>query len=220
MSIQVMTQVWQSNLPPEQKYILLKLADYADDDGGHVYPSVATVARLTGVSERTVQRHLSAMREVGILEVTGQATQHRPTEYRIRGDKLTPLADSGVTPVTARGDTGDVSGVTPTSPYPSVEPSRTARGSRFANSDPIQERQPDALIEQWLWKWHVEKWGKSACEKNLVRFGNGFFPWFKAKEYAEAGLASLRDCLDAGAADHAREMREIEARNMSYASVE
>lgn len=120
MSIKLMSRVWESDLPAEQKYILLKLADYADDDGARVYPSVATVARLTGVSERTVQRQLSAMRESGLLEVLEKATQHTPTHYLIRGDKLSPLPKPGVTPVTLRGDTRDDPGVTLVSPEPPV----------------------------------------------------------------------------------------------------
>ena len=107
MSIKVMAQVWESNLPSEQKYVLLKMADHADDEGYRVFPSVKLVAHLTGVSERTVQRRLRELTEMGVLEVMREASHHHPTEYRIRGDKLTPLprirGDNGA----VRGDTGD-----------------------------------------------------------------------------------------------------------------
>lgn len=108
MSIRMMTQVWGSNLAPEHKYVLLKMADHADDSGLHVFPSVHTIALHTGLSERTVQRRLRELRDMGLIEISRAAQGQRPTEYTIRGDRLTPL------PVltTDRGDRGDTPGVT------------------------------------------------------------------------------------------------------------
>src|SRR3990167_6636563 len=100
-----MTMVWQSDLPSERKFILLKLADHADDEGRRVFPSVASIAWHIGASERTIQRHMKALRDEGILEIVAPALYHWPTEYRIRGDKLSPLPARGVTRVTSRGDT-------------------------------------------------------------------------------------------------------------------
>lgn len=137
MSIQLMTLVFNSALPPGQKLVLLALADHADDFGEHCFPSVARVGRKASLSERQVQRVLSDLRAGGLLEVIAEATRYEPTHYRIRGDKLTPLSRPGVTPVTPRGDTHVVSGVTPTSPEPPIEPPvNPSKGAAAKNAAP------------------------------------------------------------------------------------
>lgn len=146
MSIKLMSQVWESDLPSEQKYTLLALADYANDDGENVYPSVGTLARKTSLSPRTVQRHLRALEADGLIEAHAEARQHRPTTYRIRGDRLSPLPARGdmhvvpgVTSTTPRGDT-----VSPESSVePPVEPSVRPKPLRVRARDEIW----DALVQ-------------------------------------------------------------------------
>jgi hypothetical protein len=56
MSIHLMSLVWEINFPsPTQKLLALKIADYADDDGRGVYPSIMELARQVGASERQIQ---------------------------------------------------------------------------------------------------------------------------------------------------------------------
>jgi len=55
MSIKMMSLVWDSKLPRDEKFVLLAYADHADDDGRNIFPAVATVARKTGYSIRSVQ---------------------------------------------------------------------------------------------------------------------------------------------------------------------
>jgi hypothetical protein len=83
-----MAQVWQRKLGHPEQSILLALADHAEDDGTNVYPSVGYTAWKTGYSGRQVRRILGAMRERGVLVVVQDATQHRPTEYRIVLDSV------------------------------------------------------------------------------------------------------------------------------------
>lgn len=116
-----------------EKLVLIGIANH-DGDGG-AWPSVETLARYANVSERSVQRAISKLVDLGELEVHYQAggsvntrADHRPNLYRIlvTVDGVTPTSPRegyGVTSVTPRGDTGDVNGVTPTSPEPSLEPS-------------------------------------------------------------------------------------------------
>lgn len=68
MSIKVQTLVWEYYpVGGAEKLTLLKLADHADDEGGRVYPSIATVAFYTGQSERTVQRQVQHIQKLGWL---------------------------------------------------------------------------------------------------------------------------------------------------------
>lgn len=70
MSIRLMTLVWDIEFPTQsQKLIMLKLADYASDTGGSVFPATETLADKVGCDERTVQRALKAFRDVGLLHL-------------------------------------------------------------------------------------------------------------------------------------------------------
>jgi DNA-binding transcriptional ArsR family regulator len=61
-----MALVWETNVPAGEKLVLLALADCADDDGV-CWPSVGTLARKTGQSQRTVQGALKALERAGHL---------------------------------------------------------------------------------------------------------------------------------------------------------
>jgi hypothetical protein len=124
------------------KLVLIGIANH-DGDGG-AWPSIATLMRYANVSDRTVQRaieHLVAMGELAV-EVQGggqKDARYRTNRYRVlvrcpqdcdgsrnhrsRGDVDVTPDNPGVTSTTPRGDAGDVSGVTPTSPEPFLEPS-------------------------------------------------------------------------------------------------
>ena len=56
MSVKVMAYVWDLELQPNKKFILLAYADHANDNGESIFPSNETVAKKTGTSVRTVQR--------------------------------------------------------------------------------------------------------------------------------------------------------------------
>lgn len=73
--------------------LAVKLADNAHDDGTHIFPSVATLARQTRQSERTVQYQLKRMVEARWLILVRKAigggrggAPGRPNEYRINPD--------------------------------------------------------------------------------------------------------------------------------------
>lgn len=90
MSIRLMTEVWTKEIDGIEQLALLVMADYANDDGSSVFPSIATVAWKLGVHERTAQRHLKKLRDKGALVKVADARQHHPVEYRI---DLSALAD-------------------------------------------------------------------------------------------------------------------------------
>ena len=55
-----MTMVWEAQLPPMEKLVLLALADCANDEG-HCWPSANTLARKSGQGERTVRRSIQSL---------------------------------------------------------------------------------------------------------------------------------------------------------------
>ena len=67
MSIKLMSVVWELDLPPGEKLVLLALADQANDEGTHCWPSVATIAKRSGQNERTVRRALRNLETKGHL---------------------------------------------------------------------------------------------------------------------------------------------------------
>lgn len=86
MSVKVMALVWD-HYPEGGGELLtaLKLADHSDHIGDRIWPGVASLARMTHQSERTVQRHLQAMLDNGWLvkvEAGGKGPAST-TRYRI-----------------------------------------------------------------------------------------------------------------------------------------
>ncbi|GGP97437.1 helix-turn-helix domain-containing protein [Streptosporangium pseudovulgare] len=145
MSIAVMNWVWQhSPTSGNQRLVLLALADACSrDDGTGCWPAVATIARKANISPRSVRRvigdlvaagHLVVHRGIGPRGTNGYALVLRaPVRNEIEpvyesvetvdnsfdpGQDVTPDNLSGLTPATARGDTGDRGGVTRVSPDP------------------------------------------------------------------------------------------------------
>ena len=68
----------------------LALADHADHQGGNVRPGIASLARKTRQSERTIQHHMARMRrDTWLLPVRYLRGGHgRATEYRVNPDWL------------------------------------------------------------------------------------------------------------------------------------
>lgn len=135
MSIACTSRVWENaDAKGSELLLLLALADHAHDDGSEAFPSVATLAAKTRLSERSVQRLLRTLEERGEIVNTGQ----RPSGtnvYRVLagqgrgGDILSPRGDARVT---GGGDARVTGGVTPVSPEPSLNrpPEPSGNGAR------------------------------------------------------------------------------------------
>lgn len=69
MSFTLVPAIW-ANGPADstQKYVLLALADYGDDDGENIFPSIETIAEKCGLSESTIIRAIKGLVEAGYLE--------------------------------------------------------------------------------------------------------------------------------------------------------
>ena len=95
MSVNLMREVWDADLrPTPRKLTLLALADYGDDSGGRIFPSLADVAGKVGVSRGQVQRVVRSLIDDGLLIVVANANGGRPGQtphYRICLDQLAVL---------------------------------------------------------------------------------------------------------------------------------
>lgn len=156
-----MSQVWELDLPRDEKIIALAFADHADDDGV-CFPSVGRIAWKCGYSGRSVQRKVQGLIDLGILVVIGPVDGGRgiPVRYQVvpsagtplepfvkKGDKLSRAkkddADGG------KGDTCDAGkGDTAASPESPVinrqEPSGTS--TRVACAE---DAAPEWMHEAW-----------------------------------------------------------------------
>lgn len=129
MSVETLAVVLnRSKAVGTDKVVLLGIANH-DGDGG-AWPSIATLARYANVSERSVQRSIDHLIELGELRVEIGAGGPADLRADRRPNRYTVLVDNphhGVTSTSprrdSRGDADDGHGVTPTSPEPSLEPS-------------------------------------------------------------------------------------------------
>ncbi len=154
MSIAIMSQLFKAHLGSTgRKMLAVRLADFADDDGKGIWPTVGRLARETELSERKVQRTLAEFVDEGLLIVVkkGGSRPGEGTRYDFNMGVLARLPSSksvadgcqGVThdtvspmtPATATGDTDDgygCHGDTQTVIEPPVEPSER-EGAREAD---------------------------------------------------------------------------------------
>jgi hypothetical protein len=100
MSIEVMTAVWNhSKASPAAKLVLLAIADHQGDRGA--WPSEATLARVTGMSERSVRRKVVELVELGELSVEVNAapsqTQYKSNLYWVLVGRVDNLGQGGQT---------------------------------------------------------------------------------------------------------------------------
>jgi helix-turn-helix protein len=67
MSIALMSWAYDQQLPALHKFVLVTIADHCGNETGECYPSVARIARRTGMSERSVQRCLRDLEGAEVL---------------------------------------------------------------------------------------------------------------------------------------------------------
>jgi len=132
---------------PIAHLVLIGLADHAADDGTGSWPSIATLAKYARCSERSVQRKLRALEEMGtIVQGDQRIVQHVRSDRRpivwnlpIYGVTVSHPVEvaHGVTAQAPRGDSPVVHGVTAVSPEPS-----------FNHPEPAAARGNDSRPEQ------------------------------------------------------------------------
>ena len=127
MSIAAMNWVWSLRLRPSVKFVLLALADAADDSG-LCWPSIPTIAKKTCLDDRSVQRILNNVKDGGFLEIERRYGNHgtqTSNRYRltmkIDGDKTPPLATAHCREVMAAVSPHSDTSTTQTTTEPSIE---------------------------------------------------------------------------------------------------
>ena len=77
-------------MPSGTKYLALTMATYADQDGTRVHPGVELLARVMCVSEKTVDRSLKVLRELGLVTLAKRGNRHvkQADEYRLTAPAL------------------------------------------------------------------------------------------------------------------------------------
>jgi len=85
MSIRAMVAIWDCHvLTPTEKLIALALADWADEAGNNIYPSLNRVATKTGLSVRGVRLNIRQLEAKGVIELVSKQSLSRTTyTYRI-----------------------------------------------------------------------------------------------------------------------------------------
>lgn len=98
MSIRLMSLVWDLDLPPGEKLVLLALADQANDEGRQCWPSVSTIGRRSGQGERTVRRAIADLETKGHL--TRRHRDGASTQYHVHPCQIGTPAETAPLPKT------------------------------------------------------------------------------------------------------------------------
>jgi hypothetical protein len=93
MSIKVMTDVWAyAGCKGSELLILLALADFADDNGENIYPSMQTLARKSRMSDKQARRVVQNLVKLGLIEIIEAGGwdrgRNRSNSYRILLENL------------------------------------------------------------------------------------------------------------------------------------
>lgn len=131
MSIRVMTDVWAyADCKGSELLVLLALADFSDDNGENIYPSMPTLAqkaRLSVTQARRVVQNLVKLNLLEIVEAGGwDRGRNRSNSYRIILETLYEMGTVklGVPPSRPRDhppSAGDSTVLAPALPDPSLE---------------------------------------------------------------------------------------------------
>ena len=150
MSIKVMTLVWDV-FPASGSELLamLALADWCDDQGGSLYPSMQAVAKKIRVSEKQARRIVQGFVTGGYLSVVGNHAGGAPgstKQFRLDVAKLAALpvagAQKGAAPAVVDTPPTGVTPPTGGSPTPPTGGSRTPPMGVREGSHPCPERAP------------------------------------------------------------------------------
>ncbi|MBR8030817.1 helix-turn-helix domain-containing protein [Burkholderia vietnamiensis] len=199
MSIKVQTMVWD-RFPGEDHELLLalKLADFCDDNGEHIFPSIETLAEKTRRSVRAVQYQIKSMVERGWLILVANAAggRGRACEYRINPDwingaEIAPISSGskGATDApNGKGATGSKKGATddgkgamgfakgcnglhPIHHEPPQEPSENHQGARRAPKVAAHGELQSIELPDWLAFEDWDMW----CEHREAKHKDA--PW-------------------------------------------
>lgn len=82
-------------LHPAEKSVMFVIGEHANSHGMKSYCSVASIAEEAGVSDRTVQRVIQKMKNLGLLDYTERTTKtgkYTSHDYALPLETVTPIA--------------------------------------------------------------------------------------------------------------------------------
>lgn len=96
MGVSSISWASQTPLTGSRKWVLLALANFADDADGYCFPGQRTLAEWAGISERTVREQLAELERDGWIERAHRMRDGWRTsdEYVVRFDRFTPAPKS------------------------------------------------------------------------------------------------------------------------------
>lgn len=85
MSVRAINWAFEQKLASSDKFVLFAFANFADDRDGIAFPSLKTIARMTGLNIKTVRRAVQELEARGLLADTGKRKGHTKTVrvYRV-----------------------------------------------------------------------------------------------------------------------------------------
>jgi hypothetical protein len=154
MSIRLMALIFSvSGFTPAEKLVLLSLADYANDEGRSIYPSVDKTSRRTGLTSRSVRRIIKELVGDGFLiPVSLGGGRYRTNEFRLDVQKISQIANqdpelhsslSGTNPDTVSSFTGNNPDMV--SSFPQLNPDIVSRNPDIVSRNP-DTVSPDPLL--------------------------------------------------------------------------
>lgn len=93
--LQYLKSVANSDLSPGTRATCWALASFADNDSGQAFPTVATLAKATGLSKETVSKHTK------LAEAAGYLHKHVRRNNSILYTITTPITDDMITKLDA-----------------------------------------------------------------------------------------------------------------------
>lgn len=194
MSVEVMTQVLRySRATGRAKLILLGIANHQGDHGA--WPSIKTLAGYANASERSVQRDIAYLIDLGELRVEVNASpyqnRYKTNRYWVILEGVTEPA--GVTDTTLRGDKSGDLGVTRVGVQNVIRNVKESFTPDWKPKDEflttMQAKYPSAdlsLEAERMIDYYLANGSEAKCKDMQARFRN----WMrKADEFAKGALS-------------------------------
>lgn len=149
MSVQATTWVWEhSKATGSDRLVLLAIADAANREGAQSFQSAPSLAKMTGLSVRTVWRSIDALISLGELSKEGRQGEYQTTVYALPGvsvchsDNLARRDNQGVSAVPKMA-----TAVPPIGTQPHIPQKDNPKGSRVTD-----DFAPTELMLAWARK--------------------------------------------------------------------
>lgn len=155
-----------------EKLVLLVLANHATPDGRRSWPSVPTIARLSGLDESNARRALRRLESDGAISATEPARWRLPTVYSLH------LPPAQCTP-----------GVAPSLPSPTPGAAHVTPGATPERAGAAPPNPSGSVSEPKSAGAHARESGAPRLEQN----GTGVAPPTMTPDEALAKLRALRD---------------------------